>query len=52
MTSGQTHLPRPNLEPTHIIDGEERPASIEIVEPPSEQDDGAADWRNNEFITD
>jgi len=39
-----------HLEATRIIDGEDRAASIEIVEDPSERDESAVDWRNNEFI--
>jgi hypothetical protein len=40
------------LEATRIVEGEDRPASIEVVETPSDGDagDGGVDWRNNKFI--
>lgn len=42
------------LEATKIVDGEERPASIEIVEGPGakENTSGGVNWRDNKFITD
>ncbi|MFB6156379.1 MAG: hypothetical protein ABEJ34_00870 [Haloferacaceae archaeon] len=42
------------LEATRIVEGEERPASVEVVEKPaSGQGEGnGVDWRDNEFITD
>lgn len=40
-----------HLKVTHIVDGEERPATIEIVEEASEGDsEKDAGWRNNPFI--
>lgn len=40
------------LQATRIIDGEDRAASIEIVEDPSERDtDNGVDWRSNKFIS-
>ena len=43
-----------DLEATKIVDGEERPASIEIVEGPGTQESGSTgvDWRDNKFISD
>lgn len=40
-----------SLEATRIVDGEERPASVEVVEQASQDDDGnGVNWRENEFI--
>lgn len=41
------------LEATRIVDGEERPASLEVVEDPTEGPAASkgVDWRNNEFIS-
>jgi len=43
-----------NLEAVQIVDGENTPATIEVVEGPSEKGKGenGVDWRNNEFISD
>ncbi|PSQ16638.1 hypothetical protein BRD00_10275 [Halobacteriales archaeon QS_8_69_26] len=43
-----------SLVATRIVDGEERPATIEVVEGPSDAaaDSEGVDWRNNEFISD
>ncbi|WP_137283500.1 DUF7110 family protein [Halorussus salinisoli] len=40
------------LQATRIVDGEDRPASIEVVEGPTSSDSGSSgvDWRDNEFI--
>ncbi|EMA38425.1 MULTISPECIES: DUF7110 family protein [Halococcus] len=40
------------LKATRIVDGEERPASLEVVEDPTEGPAASkgVDWRNNEFI--
>ncbi|MFB6303903.1 MAG: hypothetical protein ABEH47_01955 [Haloferacaceae archaeon] len=41
------------LEATRIVEGEERPASVEVVESPAGgAGNSGVDWRNNEFITD
>lgn len=41
------------LQATKIVDGEERPASIEIVDGPgaNEAASGAVNWRDNKFIS-
>jgi hypothetical protein len=40
------------LEAVRIVDGEERSASIEIVDDPEERDsENAVDWRDNKFIS-
>jgi len=40
------------LHATRIVDGEDQPASVEVVEPPdSGQGNNGVDWRNNEFIS-
>lgn len=40
-----------SLVATRIVDGEERPASVEVVEKASQDDDGnGVNWRENEFI--
>ncbi|NEU57403.1 hypothetical protein [Halorussus sp. MSC15.2] len=40
------------LQATRIVDGEDRPASIEVVEGPTSSNSGSSgvDWRDNEFI--
>jgi len=40
------------LQATRIVDGEDRPASIEVVEGPDSSNSGSSgvDWRDNEFI--
>ena len=40
------------LQATRIVEGEPRPASIEVVESPAaaEEDNGGVDWRNNDLI--
>jgi hypothetical protein len=42
------------LEATRIVDGENRPADVEVVEGPSEKsaDNGGVNWRDNKFISD
>ena len=42
------------LEATRIVEGEPRPASIEVVESPQGAGDGegGVNWRDNEFISD
>jgi hypothetical protein len=41
-----------DLRATRIVDGEDQPASVEVVESPdSGQGDNGVDWRNNEFIS-
>jgi len=42
------------LEATRIVEGEPRPASIEVVESPqgAGDGDGGVNWRDNEFISD
>jgi hypothetical protein len=44
---------RDELTATRIVDGEDRPASLEVVEDPSEGPAASkgVDWRNNEFIS-
>ncbi len=41
-----------DLQATRIVDGEDRPASIEVVEGPDSSSSGSngVDWRDNEFI--
>ena len=41
-----------DLQATRIVDGEDRPASIEVVEGPDSSNSGSSgvDWRDNEFI--
>jgi hypothetical protein len=43
-----------SLEATRIVEGEERPASVEVVENPAggQAAGSGVDWRDNEFITD
>ena len=43
-----------DLEATRIVDGEERPASLEVVEDPTEGPAASkgVDWRDNKFISD
>jgi hypothetical protein len=41
-----------DLHATRIVDGEDRPASINVVEEPREdQQGGGVDWRDNKFIS-
>jgi hypothetical protein len=41
------------LEAVRIVDGEERPASINVVEDPREDEEGdGVNWRDNDFISD
>ncbi len=41
------------LEATRIVEGEERPATVEVVEGPTDSGSGnGVDWRSNEFISD
>ncbi|MEF8780394.1 MAG: hypothetical protein V5A46_06925 [Haloferacaceae archaeon] len=40
------------LEATRIVEGEERPASVEVVESPRNADsEGGVNWRDNKFIS-
>jgi hypothetical protein len=40
------------LEATRIVDGEDRPATIEVREDPRDSDaENGVDWRSNEFIS-
>ncbi|PSQ43266.1 hypothetical protein BRD17_06700 [Halobacteriales archaeon SW_7_68_16] len=40
------------LEATRVVDGEERPATVEVVEgTPEGEGDSGVDWRDNEFIS-
>ena len=41
------------LEAVRIVEGEDRPATVEVVETPSTDGDATpgVDWRNNEFIS-
>ncbi len=41
------------LEATRIVDGEPRPADVEVVEGPRDRDgsQGGVNWRDNEFIS-
>jgi hypothetical protein len=41
------------LSATRIVEGEPRPASVEVVESPSQSggDDGGVNWRDNKFIS-
>lgn len=40
------------LRPIRIVDGVERPATIEVVEVPDRDDDGGGvDWRENDYIS-
>jgi hypothetical protein len=42
-----------DLEATRIVDGEQCPASVTVVEDPGNDDaDDGVDWRDNEFISD
>lgn len=38
------------LAATRIVDGEDRPASIEVVEDHDEEDEDGINWRDNDFI--
>jgi hypothetical protein len=42
-----------DLHATRIVEGEERPASIEVVENPQQSGDGGSgvNWRDNKFIS-
>lgn len=41
------------LEATRIVEGEERPATVEVVEGPTDSgSNNGVDWRSNEFISD
>ena len=42
------------LHATRIVEGEERPARVEVVENPAGGDDGGGgvNWRDNKFISD
>jgi len=40
------------LEATMVVDGEERPAQLNVTEEPRDEEGaGGVDWRNNEFIS-
>jgi hypothetical protein len=40
------------LEAVRIVDGEEHPASINVVEDPADEDEeDGVNWRDNEFIS-
>ncbi|MDY6817072.1 MAG: hypothetical protein SVG88_00295 [Halobacteriales archaeon] len=39
------------LEATLIVEGEERPATIEVVEERQDDDSDSVNWRDNEFIS-
>lgn len=43
-----------DLQAVRIVEGEERPASVEVVENPRQGngEDGGVNWRDNEFISD
>ncbi|MFB6141651.1 MAG: hypothetical protein ABEJ26_14600 [Halosimplex sp.] len=44
--------PEDDLEAVRIVDGEDRPASINVVEDPREDEDSdGVNWRDNEFIS-
>jgi hypothetical protein len=38
------------LQATRIVDGEPRPATVEVVEDPSANVSSGVDWRNNQYI--
>ncbi len=42
------------LQATRIVEGEERPASVEVVESPRQEasEGNSVDWRDNKFISD
>lgn len=41
-----------DIEAVRIVDGDRRPASVTVVEDPSEaEDEDGVDWRSNEFIS-
>ncbi|MFB6106065.1 MAG: hypothetical protein ABEJ70_03735 [Halobacteriaceae archaeon] len=40
------------LEATRIVEGELRPATVEVVEDPSATLSNGVDWRNNQYISD
>ena len=39
------------LEATRIVEGELRPATVEVVEDPSASATSGVDWRNNQYIS-
>ncbi|MFB6138439.1 MAG: hypothetical protein ABEJ42_08920 [Halobacteriaceae archaeon] len=41
-----------DLHATRIVDGELRPATVEVVEDPSAAAEDGVDWRNNQYIGD
>jgi hypothetical protein len=43
-----------DLAATRIVEGEERPASVEVVENPSQSqaEKNGVNWRDNQFISD
>jgi hypothetical protein len=44
--------PEDDLEAVRIVDGEDRPASINVVEDPRDDEDSeGVNWRDNEFIS-
>ncbi len=40
------------LVATRIVEGEARPASVEVVENPAANENAAVNWRDNKFISD
>ena len=40
------------LAATRIVEGEERPVTVEVVENPDEEQTDGVDWRDNKFISD
>jgi hypothetical protein len=40
------------LRATRYVEGEGRPASVEVVEDPSAAGEGEVDWRSNQYISD
>lgn len=40
------------LQATRYVEGEGRPASVEVVEDPSAAGEGEVDWRSNQYISD
>jgi hypothetical protein len=41
-----------DLEATQIVDGERRPAQLNVVEEPREDEEaGGVNWRDNKFIS-
>jgi hypothetical protein len=39
------------LVATRIVEGEPRPASVEVVENPAANENAAVNWRDNKFIS-